>query len=125
MKATIKGIQDAQYKNLKMIAALKPRGRFGRAVLGMTIEAYRYVVTIAHVDTGANRAAQRMIIENGGLRGRIYIDPAAVNPKGKRPAMYGPVENARGGNHAFYGRVQSERGVQISRAGAEMIARDL
>jgi hypothetical protein len=48
-------------------------------------------------------------MELKGLRGRIYIDPASVNPRSKqKPSIYGYYENKRGGEHAFYDRTVEE-----------------
>lgn len=114
MKA-IRGIQEAQRDNARMIAALRPDGGLGRAVQYGVIEAHRYTVTITHVDTGALRASHRM--EVTGARGRIYIDPASVNPKtGQRPSRYGVYEHARGGVHAFYQRTQDEAWQRVGEA---------
>ena len=58
-----------------------------------------------------------------GARGRVYIDPSAVNPRsGRRTAIYGPYEHARGGSHEFYGRVVGEQGKAITQRAAGMIA---
>jgi len=105
---TIKGIQEAQQANEHNIAQLKPSGSFGQMVRDVTTYVHRYAVTITHVVSGALRASHRMDVTS--LRGTIYIDPAAVNPKGGRPADYGPIEEARGGEHAFYHRTATEAG---------------
>lgn len=110
---TITGIQEAQRANLQAIAALKPRGAFGRMVIYVTREAQRDAVAITHVDTGALRASHRVKVQ--GLRGWVYIDPSSVNPRsGERPAVYGVYEHERGGSHAFYQRVVDERGQEIA-----------
>lgn len=111
---SINGIQQAQRWNLRAIAAMKPSGALGRSVQYATIEGHRYVVSITHVDTGALRASHRIWL--GGLQGRIYIDPNAINPKGQRPYIYGPKEHARGGAHAFYYRTYNEFGHWINTA---------
>ncbi len=121
---TITGIQEAQRANLEAIAALKPQGPFGRAVIYATTAAHRYAVAITHVDTGSLRASHR--IEVKGLRGRIYIDPSSVNPRGRaRPAEYGVYEHARGGSHAFYQRVVDERGREIAEGAMRELMRGL
>lgn len=120
MGLTIAGIQQAQQANAALIRAVKPGGAVGRAIQYGTIAAQRYAVGITHVDTGALKASHRMRFEAQGPRGLIYIDPSAVNPRsGRRTAVYGPYEHARGGGHAFYERVIAEQGARI---GAEMLA---
>lgn len=117
MKLTIKGIQKAQQKNQRRIAALKPNSVFGQAIKTATIRAYRYAVSITHVDTGSLRASHRMQVH--GLRGRIYIDPSAHNPRSGLPVrVYGPYEHSRGGSHAFYHRTVVERGGEVARYAA-------
>ncbi len=116
---TIEGLQKAQQDNLKRIAALKPAGALGRAVQYATLSAHRYTVSITHVwryKGGGLRASHRADVR--GLQGTVTIDPNAVNPRGQRPAVYGPIEHARGGSHAFYARTQREYGLQAARAGA-------
>lgn len=128
IKAHIAGIQRMQDANAKRMALLQPRSGLGRAIRDATTKLHRYAVSITHVDTGTLRAAHRMdYSESGGIaRGRIFIDPNAVNPKSKRKAsLYGPFEEARGGSHAFYGRTISERGAQIMREAAEQLRREV
>jgi hypothetical protein len=111
---TIRGIQEAQRDNLKLIAAMRPEGALGRAVKAATVRAHLGAVRKTHVLTGALRASHRIVLQ--GLEGRVYIDPGSVNPKGDRPAQYGPVEEARGGSHAFYLRAVTEDANAIAMA---------
>jgi hypothetical protein len=124
---SITGIQQAQARNQRMIAALQPSGAVGRAVQYGTVAAQRYAISITHVGRykvgaggtwvggGTLRASHRM--ELSRAQGRVFIDPTSVNPRtGARAAVYGPIEHARGGTHAFYERVSAERGAQIVRA---------
>lgn len=106
---SITGLQEAQLDNLKRVAALKPEGELGREIKNVTLAAHRFAVQITHVWPvlgGGLRASHR--VEVKGLRGRIYIDPHAVNPRGGRPSIYGYYENRRGGDHAFYDRTIEE-----------------
>lgn len=120
MTYTIKGLQEAQNANMKAIAAVRPSGVFGRAIQYATAEAHRYAASVTHVDTGALRASHRMEIT--GLRGMIYIDPSARNPRsGARPAVYGAAEHARGGDHAFYQRTMDEHGDVIRRVAQDQL----
>ena len=123
MDVTIRGIQEAQRANLEVIKNLQPGGAFGRAIQYGTIEAHRYAVSITHVQTGALRASHRM--EVSGLEGRIFIDPTSENPRGGRPEIYGPIEEARGGEHAFYARTEAEAGYRIAQAAGEGFIRDI
>ena len=115
VKLSITGIQEAQAKNNRNIAALQPSGALGRAVQYGVIAAHRYAVGVTHVDTGALRSSHRMEIT--GLRGRVYIDPSARNPRSRqRTETYGPYEHERGGQHAFYQRTINEQGPSIEQA---------
>jgi len=115
VKMTITGIQEAQAKNNRVIAALQPSGALGRAVQYGVIAAHRGAVGLTHVDTGALRSSHRM--EVAGLRGRVYIDPTARNPRSRqRTELYGSYEHERGGTHAFYARTVTEQGPSIEQA---------
>ena len=118
----IEGIQEVLDANLQRIAALTPTGAAGKAIKYGTIRLHRYAVAITHVwkyKGGALRASHRMAIS--GLDGKITIDPSAMNPRGQRPADYGPHEHARGGTHAFYKRAVEEEGPETSRRMGVMI----
>lgn len=115
-RVSIEGIQEAQRANLRAIATMKLQGRLGRALQMAMAELHRYAVSITHVWIvwgGALRASHRVglptLTENYG-RGEIFIDPAAMNPRGQRPSIYGVYEHARGGEHAFYDRTVKEAG---------------
>lgn len=115
VRLSITGIQEAQQRNLRAIAALSPVGALGRAVKYGTIEAHRYAVAITDVDTGSLKSSHRMDVN--GTRGVIYVDPGATNPRSLQGvADYAKWEHRRGGSHAFYARVESERGAQIARS---------
>lgn len=112
-KLTIKGIQEAQDKNLRRFAAMKPDGAFGQLIHTTLTVLHRFMTGITHVITGALRASVRLEME--GLRGHIFIDPSSVNPiGGERPVDYGPVENARGGDHAFFDRTVQQAPQAVS-----------
>lgn len=127
VSASITGIQELQAWNIRAIAALKPSGAAGEAVRWGTTEAHRHTVAITHVDTGTLRAAHRMTIEERGkVRGRIFIDRSARNPRtGQRPAVYGVVEHRRGGTHAFYGHTLDEAGNRIAKGMQRIVIRGL
>ena len=115
IKANIGGLQQAQAANNRRIAELKPQGAAGQALRRAGQMIVRYVIAITHVDTGALRASHRL--EINGLRGRIYIDPSARNPRtGALTSVYGAIEHARGGKHAFYTRTKNEYGPEVVRA---------
>ena len=49
LKATIRGLQEAQAKNAEMIGALQPKGALGEAVKYAVTDLHRYEVTLMHV----------------------------------------------------------------------------
>lgn len=117
---TIRGLQELQAAVLRSIAALQPSGAFGKAVRYVTLAAHRYATAHTVVDTGSWRAAHRPEVR--GLSGRIYVDPAAANPHGGQPSVYGPtLELTRGGRYAVYARTVNDVGPQLLREGGKMI----
>lgn len=116
IRITIKGIQEAQAANQRLMAAVKPTGALGRAIQYMASEAMRMSMTYTHVDTGALKASHRTKQE-GPARWRIYLDPRATNPRnGRLTSIYGPYEHNRGGMHAFYERTYTNGGSLAQRA---------
>jgi len=117
MKFSLRGLQEAQQENLRMVRAVSPSGGMGRAVQYLAESAHRFAVSVTHVDTGALRASHRLAQE-GASRWRLYLDPNARNPRsGARTSVYGPIEHDRGGEHEFY-----ERTIE---AGPDMVDRAL
>jgi hypothetical protein len=121
----ISGLQELQDANIRKIAALKPRGAFGRALQFIGTALHRYVVAITHEDTGALEASQRLDFDPSLRRASIFLDPSATNPRtGARVAEYGPEEHGRGGTHAFYGRAVRERGRRAVRGGMRLLTEE-
>ena len=132
LRLTIEGIQQAQRANQQAIAAIKPSGAFGRAIKYATTQAHRYAIYNTPWDTGGLRASHRMKLQ--GLRGEVYIDPAAVNPRQRnaRPAEYGARlhqqgmrPGVRGGIRAFYQYTVEHDGSTIGEEAIRMIVRGL
>lgn len=123
-KPTIEGLQRIQQANAQNIAAVRPDGATGRAVLYATTAVQRYAQVITHVDTGAWRASHRMDYRQtaSGPRGDVYVDPRASNPRtGARPVDYATYWELRGGEMAVYQRTMDERGEQIATDAVNMI----
>lgn len=118
---SIKGIQEAQAAVLQAAAAVRPSGGLGKATRYVTLAAHRFAVQNTVVDTGAWRAAQRPQID--GVHGRVFVDPSAVNPKGRgRPAVYGPaLELTRGGRYAVYKKTVEVAGPEILAQAGKLI----
>lgn len=124
----IKGLQRAQQKNIKRIHAVDAKGKLGKAIKAIMIPAYRFLVTVTHVDTGSYKASQRMEYKGSGdqAQGTLYVDPSAVNPRSNMKVKdYSKYEEARGGDHASYSRTVDfinnsgllRHGVQMVRGG--------
>ena len=112
----VDGLREVQDANLQRIAALQPSGAMGKAIKDAATRLHRYAVAITHTWKylgGGLKASHRMAVE--GASAKIYIDPSAVNPRGQRPADYGPQEHARGGTHAFYKRTVDEEGPETAK----------
>ena len=124
----MEGLQEAQAGNEKTIAALKPSGLMGRAVLYLTTQAHRHAIYATPWDSGGLRASHRMEVK--GLRGQVFIDPGAVNPMqgNTRPSEYGErlhdqgmVPGVRGGIRAFYQYTVEVGGPSMMRAVEHML----
>ncbi len=132
---SIVGLQEAQQRNLNRSAAMyKPDGVVQRELQSVTIAAHRYAVSITHVGRyrsngkwaggGTLRASHRIKMDR--MRGIIFIDPSARNPRSKTPPVeYGVYENARGGTHAFYDRTMTEAVPNLLQVAKENITRSL
>lgn len=107
LDARLENAQQMQDQLVRAAESLSAKG-VGKRVQGTTLRLHRYAVRVTHKDTTA--LSRSHILRVRGLHGEIYINPAARNPKGKRPAVYGPYEHARGGAHAFYDRTVREHG---------------
>lgn len=115
----VRGAQQLQARNMRRIAQCKPTGALGRAIRYVLMGLHRAAVALTHVESGALRASH--MAEYYGTRGRIYINPATVNPRGQRPVEYGVYEHARGGSHAFYTRAVNEYGPNLMKRARHMI----
>ena len=74
-----------------------------QVVLGNAMEVLRrYAVAISPVDTGAYQGSHRIAVR--GKEARLYIDPAATNPRSGQPVTRyaGPVED----RYRVYGQVE-------------------
>lgn len=147
LKATIRGLQEAQAKNAEMIGALQPKGALGEAVKYAVTDLHRYEASISHVGRykqskrgtyyysknggvggGAMRAALRMNFADSGntATGKTFFDPSAVNPLTKhKPVEYSVYENRRGGSHAMQDRTVRERWPTTQRAAIAIVQRGL
>lgn len=132
LSVSIRGLQEAQRANAQAIAALQPSGPFGRAIVYGTTQTHRHAIYNTPWESGGLRAAHRM--DARGLRGRVYIDPSAINPRqgNRRPAEYGAYLHAqgmrpglRGGIRAFYAYTVKHDGPRIAQDAIRVIQRGL
>ncbi len=99
MKIHITGLQRAQRRNLKRIAALSPQGYLGLAVRNAAAETHRALTNYTPWDTGALRASRRIKFAETAIaaQARVFTDPQATNPRGGcPPAIYDAFLHARG-----------------------------
>ncbi len=131
-RITIEGIQEASAANRRIIEAMKPDGALGRALKWLTTEAHRRATVNTPWDTGGLRNAHRMKVN--GLRGEVYLDSSAVNPRqgGSRPAEYGfhlhgqgMRPGLRGGIRAFYQYTAERDGPDLVKRAGEMVRKEL
>lgn len=122
-KITIEGLQKAQAANLKIIAALSPKGAAGKATQEMGIRAFRWVVTQTHIKTGTLRASRRLDAQP--LKAIIYT-VSGINPKsGKSARAYDVPEQGRGGTHQTYVNFIATQGLAVGKMGIITMLREL
>lgn len=110
VKASIEGLQKAQDRNLRRVAAMRRGAEYGARDAAIAL--HRYAVQITHVDSGAWRASHRVAVE--GPYGRVYLAPTARHPKsGTLVTTYANVWGERGGRLAIYRRTRAEEGPRV------------
>lgn len=127
-KLQIRGNKEAQRAMIVAANAVQPRGGLGRAIQFVTLGAVQYAQRVSHILTGALRSSHVPEFESGSgiSRGRVFIDPAAINPMHGKPVTdYASIEEARGGSHAFYERTVAERGNYLVGRAAELVIADM
>ena len=94
---SIKGLQEAQQRNLRRIAALQPDGALGEAVQFGAAEAHRRLNYHTPFDTGALRASRRVSFDARVPRAQIFTSRNARNRKSNTPpAEYDAILHTRG-----------------------------
>ena len=124
----IRGNKEAQRAMTVAANAVQPQGGLGRAIQFVALGAIQYAMRVSHIVTGALRSAHSPEFTSGGnlSRGRVFIDPAAINPMSGKPVTdYAAIEEARGGAHAFYERTVSERGNYLVGRAAELVVAEM
>jgi len=105
---SIKGLQEAQERNLRRIAAMAPGGVRGQAVQYGATEIDRVLKVVTPVDTGALRASRRITFEASVPRAQVFTSSGGYNPRSKtRPAEYDVYLHARGGRGLAAGTYQA------------------
>lgn len=84
---SIQGLQEAQQRNLKRIAALSPDGALGRAVQWAAGEMHRHLTANTPWETGALRASRRITFTEDGddVRAQIFDSRNSYNPRSSTP----------------------------------------
>ena len=97
IRLSIKGLQEAQKKNLRRVAALKPGGAMDAILQWAIGEVHRHWTYNTPHETGALRASRRIRTYFGNGTALVLTDPGATNPKsGTRPAEYDVYLHAQG-----------------------------
>jgi len=130
---SIRGLQEAQARNLRRIAALQPGGVLGRAIQHAAAQAHRWLTYYTPYETGALRASRRIDFDPAGPSATIYTDPGARNPASKTPpAEYdvylhqrGMIPGRRGGIQASMPYTIRRRGEQIGRGLIQTVVRGI
>lgn len=107
---SIQGLQEAQQRNLKRIAALSPDGVLGRAVQWAAGEMHRHLTANTPWETGALRASRRITFTEDGddVRAQIFDSRNAYNPRSNTPpAEYDVYLHARGFAPGLRGGIQA------------------
>jgi hypothetical protein len=121
--STIEGLQEAQAACLLALAAMRPDGALGRSVQFGLAAASRYAIASTPVKSGAWRGSHR--VKQSGLRGELFLDPSARNPRGGRPAVYGARwETEKGGRYAVYKNTYQQQNA-IAQAAATALIEEL
>lgn len=116
---------EAYYQEvLKLIQAVEKGtdpegGNVKTGLYAMAAQTATYAAVITHRDTATLYRSYE--IEEKPGKAAIYIDPAMINPRGERPAVYGPEEFARGGSHNAFGRAYSQANPSYVISGIEVI----
>jgi hypothetical protein len=115
------GLTEAQQSLYSAARALSPSDGLGRMVQNVSLQAYRFLMTQTHVDTGSLRGSER-VEQEIPARWMIYIDPSATNRlSGLAVSRYAEVENARGGEHAYIDNTVEQQQAFIDRAEHEIL----
>jgi len=120
MTITVRGYEEIQAANMRILEGMKPDGALGRAVLYATRALQQGTASRAHRDTGTLAASQMAEVQ--GLQGRVYTADNANPKSGDLASVYGPFEEARGGDHAFYNQtMESDAPTILEVAGAQIV----
>jgi len=117
--AVVKGYEELQAANRKLLAAVQPQGALGAANLYATKSMLRGVEGRVHTDTGTYKASLRA--EFTGLVGRVYVAPNRNPKSGAIASMYARHEEARGGSHAAFANTAKQDEQRVAQEGVQLI----
>jgi hypothetical protein len=122
---SIKGLQEAQERNLRRIAALQPSGVLGQAVRWAAGEMHRWLTYFTPWETGALRASRRITYSESGddVRAQIFDSRNSYNPRSSTPPheydvylhQRGFKPGLRGGIQASYEWTRLQKGSSVVR----------
>ena len=133
VQVSIRGLQEAQAACNRAHKELRPQHALGKAWLWGTGKLHGYAVMHTPHDTGSLRASHRIKVDRMQLKGEVFIDPRAENPKSPtRPAEYGVylhrqgmIPGLRSGIRAFYEYTVKMHGRQVAERMIDMIKKVL
>lgn len=127
---SIKGLQEFQKANVRMLRAVKPSGAMGRTVKRNIQDSFKLLYARIHVQTGAAKGAIRMAYRetSNQAEGRVYFDTSARNPRGKihrTVVSYIGSEFGRGGAHDAWGMMLNAANGTVFDIGVSAIFQEL
>ena len=94
---SIKGLQEAQERNLRRIVHMQPGGIRGQAVKIAADDFYHKLIPNTPVKWGALRASRRITFNSSIPRAQVFTSGNAYNPRSNTPpAEYDVYLHARG-----------------------------
>jgi hypothetical protein len=119
---SIKGLQEAQRRNLRRIAGMQPGGIRGQAVQWGAAAFLRQLTGLTPVDTGALRASRRITFNASVPRAQITDSGSSYNPRSRTPPHeYDVYLHARGGAGRASGTFLASYPETMSRHGQRIV----
>ena len=120
---SIQGLQEAQERNLRRIAALRPEGVRGAAVQMGATRFHRALTQNTPWDTGALRASRRITFNSSVPRAQVFTSGNAYNPRSSTPpAEYDVYLHAQGFKSGLRGGIRASFPYTMQQQGPQILA---